>query len=113
MASLLVIGGILLAAKYADEHAEKKNRDVGPDSDNYSKVTLSKTSKRDKLKPKYWHSRRKARTDAQPLGICESSPPPYAELPAVCHIIKTANLWTISYLISVLVPRSGEDGGPR
>lgn len=89
MASLLVIGGILLAAKYADEHAEKKNRDVGPDSDNYSEVTLSRTSKRDKLKPKYWHSRRKARTDAQPSDTCESSsPPPYAELPAVCHITK-------------------------
>lgn len=81
MASLLVIGGILLAAKYADEHAEKKNREVGPDSDSYTEATLSKTSKRDKLKPKYWHSRKTRRQS----NSFEASPPSYAELPAVCH----------------------------
>lgn len=89
MASLLVIGGILLAAKYADEHAEKKNRQVGPDSDNYTEVasTQYKSSKRDKFKPKYWHSRKKAR-DASQSDICEASPPPYAELPAVCRLLR-------------------------
>lgn len=81
MASLLVIGGILLAAKYADEHAEKKNREVGPDSDSYTEVTLSKPSKRDKFKPKYWHSRKTRRQS----NSFEASPPSYAELPAVCH----------------------------
>jgi hypothetical protein len=90
MASLIIIGAVLVAAKVAEEH-EKKKRD-GPsavddtitftphEQDTPLKEPMS-TSKRDILGRRYWQERRRSKKHAQ-LASC--SPPPYEVQPMVC-----------------------------
>ncbi|KAL4936347.1 hypothetical protein BDV06DRAFT_95095 [Aspergillus oleicola] len=92
MASLILIGGILLAVKLADEHDKNKTRKASIEAEEgievippYSENTpsmepiRSPTSRRNVLSRKYWHERRKSKKEGQieteSLGL--EAPPPY------------------------------------
>ncbi|KAL4947818.1 hypothetical protein BDW69DRAFT_189839 [Aspergillus filifer] len=92
MASLILIGGILLAVKIADEHDKNKARKAPIEAEDgievipayYEEVpsnetTLSATSRRNVLSRKYWHERRKSKKEAgdQTEGLGLEAPPPY------------------------------------
>ncbi|KAL2848748.1 hypothetical protein BJX68DRAFT_267603 [Aspergillus pseudodeflectus] len=87
MASLILIGAVLVAAKAADEH-EKKKRDGPSAVDNIIPFTPQEqdtpltepmfTSKRDILSRRYWHERRRSKKHVQ---IASCSPPPYEVQP--------------------------------
>ncbi|KAL3443555.1 hypothetical protein BJX65DRAFT_285034 [Aspergillus insuetus] len=78
MASLILIGAALVAAKVADEH-ERKKRDVSSEGDILTIMPEStSTSKRDILSRRYWHERKRSKKDAQ---IASCSPPPYEVQP--------------------------------
>ncbi|KAL2786313.1 hypothetical protein BJX66DRAFT_342279 [Aspergillus keveii] len=80
MASLILIGAALVAAKVADEH-DKKKRDVLSEGDILTftpESTSTSTSKRDILSRRYWHEHKRPKKDAQ---IASCSPPPYEVQP--------------------------------
>ncbi|KAL3495329.1 hypothetical protein BJX62DRAFT_195795 [Aspergillus germanicus] len=84
MASLILIGAALVAAKVADEH-DKKKRDessaageVVTFTPHEDETRLANASKRDILSRRYWHERKRSKRDAQ---IASCSPPPYEVQP--------------------------------
>ncbi|KAL4805911.1 hypothetical protein BDV18DRAFT_160775 [Aspergillus unguis] len=89
MASLILIGAILIAIKCVDEHEKReKNREnnnlIEEDilSPNQDEQAQTKASKRDLLKPRYWHARRASRTRSRsPASAQNRDPLPEAEVP--------------------------------
>ncbi|KAL4778219.1 hypothetical protein BJX76DRAFT_343836 [Aspergillus varians] len=88
MATLLIIGFVLVLTytdRRHDAQAEAKAQEESLQV--VEKPSSPKVSKRDKLKPRNWHVRKRSR-EVQALGEgCEgeaAAPPPYVELPAVC-----------------------------
>ncbi|KAL4967695.1 uncharacterized protein BDV14DRAFT_21048 [Aspergillus stella-maris] len=96
MASLILIGGILLAVKIADEHDKNKARKAFIEAEDGIEVippyteeppstesTLTTTSRRSVLSRKYWYERRKSKkeageqTEGPGLGLGLEAPPPY------------------------------------
>ncbi|KAL4817767.1 hypothetical protein BDW67DRAFT_183566 [Aspergillus spinulosporus] len=68
MASLLLIGAILIAVKYADEHEKAKHQDESQSTDTEAGtepvVTESASaSKKNILSRVYWHERRRSRRE--------------------------------------------------
>ncbi|KAL4789806.1 hypothetical protein BDV19DRAFT_14426 [Aspergillus venezuelensis] len=94
MASLILIGGILLAVKIADEHDKNKARKASIEAEDGIEVippyteeapmtehTINTTSRRNVLSRKYWHERRKSKREAEAEGqtgvLGLEAPPPY------------------------------------
>ncbi|KAL2822628.1 hypothetical protein BJX63DRAFT_427189 [Aspergillus granulosus] len=83
MASLILIGAVLIVAKAADEHDKKKREESLPTAGKvitftpHENNTVSRTessSKRDILSRRYWYERRRSRKEA-------GSPLPYEAQP--------------------------------
>ncbi|KAL4988792.1 hypothetical protein BDW68DRAFT_158357 [Aspergillus falconensis] len=101
MASLLLIGAILIAIKYVDEHAEPEQRGqpLSTGADTITEpVVFSPTSKKNILSRTYWHERRRSRKElsgahgqVESVGLSSEAPPPYERtirLPMVCPVTR-------------------------
>ncbi|KAL4924065.1 uncharacterized protein BDV17DRAFT_295787 [Aspergillus undulatus] len=105
MASLILIGGILLAVKIVDKHDKKKQKELdaqesekaippySPRAPSISTET-EPTSTRNILTRKYWHERKKPRQEAQAQAQAQlagslDAPPPYSEQPMYRDLEKT------------------------
>ncbi|KAL4753737.1 hypothetical protein BDW72DRAFT_190706 [Aspergillus terricola var. indicus] len=89
MASLLFIGAILIAVKYADEHEKAKQRNefqsTDAEADTEPVVTeAASASKKNILSRTYWHERRRSRRElgeahmpVESVALHSEVPPPY------------------------------------
>ncbi|KAL4758651.1 uncharacterized protein BDW70DRAFT_162449 [Aspergillus foveolatus] len=89
MASLLLIGAILIAVKYADDHKKAKQRDESQSTDAEAgtepvMTESASASKRNILGRTYWHERRKWRRElgeahmpVESVPLHSEAPPPY------------------------------------